>query len=701
MRNARICHYDSVVLNGSDPNNAADGGVAPPAEDILSLPFRLDGDWAAWEMTVASLGPTDTRTLKFCMGSPGNAQARTNKLHRGNAYRVTLRWLGSGSHTDPYWYCWGAQIGGLPTVQTYSNPENANSAVRVTGAALTVAGDGWFADNPDGLLTEHVHSSGDGTGNVAGGLEATLYVPKVDINGDYNRTGSAANDAHEADAVTFDGPKGMVILANTDDDVDDQNKQPDCEDSVINGATDLADIYTLNLAKLGIAAADIPSGLTLELSVENPSGEPVGAPAAKDRIRIFRSMAQDAQGVIGPDTLPDTVIFKKNPGSSDMDIDLLGGAGELEMGVECIEYGREVIVKLVAKLNGQELCSDSIRLLVSPFLALSNIDKTTKVYVAAENDPFEWPVFYNAVSTALNGVVPIESYGAQTFIQDFAEIGYSRSAPGQAVRKLCVMMGLQGEWFEDKLDADNGYFRTDYGNIGGNIETSPPLPNYDYGRLIVGDSLPGNAEAFFKAQKLQTDNGNLIKLPVEWLLVGHVDEVFTIVPVGSGFKVLVADLQLAIDTLRNNLGEETSGGFAPRADILAVYDDPGNALTLALINNKLAAIRSALSSGLGINETEFIRVPIAFSVDGGILDPDAWTYLPNMINMLVAKNASYDKSLAIPEPFFAPFKQDVITRLSAVGFNASDMKWVDTCEMHNTPGPGEAHCSTNPRRVAP
>ncbi len=186
-----------------------------------------------------------------------------------------------------------------------------------------------------------------------GGDPIDVYVVNVDINGDYNRDGVPEDNLAEESAVSFEGPKGMVILANTDDDVDDQNKQPDCDDSVINGANDLADIYTLNLAKLGIAAANIPSGLALELSVENPSGEPVGTPAAKDRIRIFRSMAQDSQGVIGPGTLPDTVIFKKNPGSSDMDIDLLGGTGDLEMGLEGIAFGREVIVKLALKLDAR------------------------------------------------------------------------------------------------------------------------------------------------------------------------------------------------------------------------------------------------------------------------------------------------------------------------------------------------------------
>jgi hypothetical protein len=90
-----------------------------------------------------------------------------------------MSWLGSGEYTDPYWYCWEAKIGGLPTQQAYGNPSSVDTAVRIPGAATTVAGEGWFADNADGLLTSHVHSNDDGSGNVAEGLEAILYVPKI------------------------------------------------------------------------------------------------------------------------------------------------------------------------------------------------------------------------------------------------------------------------------------------------------------------------------------------------------------------------------------------------------------------------------------------------------------------------------------------------------------------------------------------
>jgi hypothetical protein len=167
------------AAQGSDPADASDNGRPPPPEDILELPFRIYGDWAAWEMTVEGRGPSDRRVFKLSTDAPGGSATAVRKLHKGNSYRLTMSWLGSGTHTDPYWYCWEAKIGGLPTQQAYGNPSSVDTAVRIPGAATTVAGEGWFADNADGLLTSHVHSNGDGSGNVAEGLEAILYVPKI------------------------------------------------------------------------------------------------------------------------------------------------------------------------------------------------------------------------------------------------------------------------------------------------------------------------------------------------------------------------------------------------------------------------------------------------------------------------------------------------------------------------------------------
>ena len=521
--------------------------------------------------------------------------------------------------------------------------------------------------------------------------EIKLTSVAVDINGDYNRNGNPVDDVHEADAVSFDGLKGMVILANTDDDVDDQTKQPDCEDNVINGANDLADICTLKLAKLGIYAEDIPVEMTLELSVESPSNDLSGAPAAKNRARIFCSKDRDAQGVVGPDPLTDKVVFKKSPGSSDIDIELIGGTGDLEMGIEGIEYGREVIVKLLLKLNGQELCNDSIRLLVSPFLVLANTDKATMAYVA---NAYGWQDFYDETAVALNGVVTVVEYSAD-FTQDYAEIGATRSALGQSVRKLCTIAGFFGTRYADQVASDTGFFNIEAGNPGGNVEASPPIQGYPYGRLIVGSSLQNNVEVFLKAQKVQTDVGNLIELPVSWLQVKHVDEVMSIIPVGSGFKVLVADLDLAIDLLRNNPNEETWGGFDTRTQLLAAYDNPNNAAKITLINNYLTSIRSALVQGLGIDTSDLIKVPVAFEMDQ---EGSIGTKLPDMVNLIVVVPQSGSLNLVVPRPYFAPFATTLGASLTSAGCSGT-MTFVDTTGPHSAGG--EAHCASNVRRSLP
>jgi hypothetical protein len=170
--------WDSAeVAQGSDPTNSSDNGQPPPPEDILELPFRIYGDWAAWEMTVEGRGPSDRRVFKLSTDAPGGSATAVRKLHKGNSYRLTMSWLGSGEYTDPYWYCWEAKIGGLPNQQTYQS----YNSTRIPGAATTVVGEGWFADNAGGLLTAHVHMNDDDGGNVAEGLEAILYVPKLEF----------------------------------------------------------------------------------------------------------------------------------------------------------------------------------------------------------------------------------------------------------------------------------------------------------------------------------------------------------------------------------------------------------------------------------------------------------------------------------------------------------------------------------------
>ncbi len=514
---------------------------------------------------------------------------------------------------------------------------------------------------------------------------APLHVVQVDINGDYNRDGNPDDHTNEADAVTFAEPKGFVILANHDDDngdgVSDGEKNP-ATDSIpnaytINGSEDVLDIYELHVEKFGISASSIPSSWSLEINVLDPATE-----ASTQAAIIYPNRNAGTQG--------GTIL---NFSGSSLGT-IFGGTGNTTvLGIEGRGYGKEVIVRMTLRDGDEAICSDEIRILVAPFMVLSNVDKATKVFTGSGSENSQWPVLHSDITAALYGMLAVESYGPPAFIQDYGEIGYTRSAPGTSSDKRTVIAGLGGGWFANMISTDAAYFFLGGGD-GGSIEASPQVFGFPYGRVIVGDSLGVSTKTFLKNQKVQADGANLIELPVDWLLTGHADEVFTIIPVGSGFKVLVADLNLAIDLLRNNPTDETLGGFGTRGTILARYDDPANAARITAINTKLAGVRSALSTSLGIAEAQFIRIPVAFST----YTPSRY-YLPNMVNMLVVKTAGVRK-LVIPKPFFDPFEVDLDTKLTAAGYGAGEVETVDTREPHNGSN-GESHCATNPCREAP
>jgi hypothetical protein len=238
------------VLQGSDPSNGSDEGTAIDAGQFRELDFNIGGDYAAWEMTITGLGPHDTRLRRISMGAPNAQASNVLKVCKGNAYRLSMRWLNSDGHYDRCapWYCWKAQIDGLPTAKCYNN----YSDVRLAGNEIVV-GEGWIADNADGLLTTHVDEctrdiyGNPLPGNVADGLSATLYVLGDPVLAfDYNRDGSIS-DAEAT--VARGGNTTFRFWINDDDDAGDINGAdddipgagPDYADGHVNGRGDFLD----------------------------------------------------------------------------------------------------------------------------------------------------------------------------------------------------------------------------------------------------------------------------------------------------------------------------------------------------------------------------------------------------------------------------------------------------------------------------
>lgn len=528
--------------------------------------------------------------------------------------------------------------------------------------------------------------NGNGTLDTAEVQETCrVHVPVVDINGDYNRDANPVDDPVETNAVPFAGPKGFVILANTDD--DDGDGEPDGEKSgnplnyYINGTNDLADINVLRFARLGIASNEMPDDLKVSISVLK-----AGTETTTENAIVYPVRQAGQQGYGG--------YFQLSAASTRA---LFAGSGTVDMGIEGRKYGEEVVVRMSLKKGSTTLKTDEVRLLILPFFVLSNCEQTTKVYSGAGPDEASWPILYAGLTNALNGVVPVEVIGSARFVQDYGEIGYTRLPPGMAAQTPTVVMDRGDSAFATMVDSNTCYFYFGGGN-GGSVEAALPTSGQPYGTVIVGSINLNSTVAFLTQQKVQTVSNNLVILPTEWLAVKHADEVFTIVPSGSGFSVLVADLTLAIDLLRNNPESETGGGYLSRTNILAYYD--ANTAKVAYVEARLAAVRQVLSDGLGISQSQFIKIPVAFTVNEWTLAaPAARTYLPNTINMLVVKNTSGTRRLVMPDPFFAPILEDSMSKLTAAGYASAELRAINTSEAHVAAG--EVHCATISRRNAP
>jgi hypothetical protein len=154
--------------------------------------------------------------------------------------------------------------------------------------------------------------------------------------------------------------------------------------------------------------------------------------------------------------------------------------------------------------------------------------------------------------------------GNQWF-QDHVEIGYTQM-PGRPPKHLVfrlpyfytktqsqpmwpvlslLKLGVGCFQLGDKL-FDNANNERESGDYGGNIELLPPNNNRPLGTLMLGNTVSAELARFFKAQEFQWDAGLSASTPVDWLEVGHIDEVTSFL---SGGRVLLADSHQAIELL--------------------------------------------------------------------------------------------------------------------------------------------------------
>lgn len=354
-------------------------------------------------------------------------------------------------------------------------------------------------------------------------------------------------------------------------------------------------------------------------------------------------------------------------------------------------------------LDGTLIGRDTIQVRVAPFLVLSNCDVAEKIFVSNVGGQ-DWDNFVSETEAAVQGVVESMSGNLVpiAFAQDAAEIGWI------GVRhERPAVWSLSSQAFRFLLSEQIGWFNVpECPGMGGNIESTPPTQIHPHGRIVVGNNLPNVAKGFLRQQQVQTDNGELIELPVNWLRVGHVDEVMSVLPTANGsFAIAVADLALGISLLSSeeievnalyqDTGDESLGEYLQTIrQTLSGYQLDSNQAKIENIQNHLSEIRSILQTELGVSQAQILSFPVLFSIpstDEG-LGSLCHASFPNSVNCVPLINENGIRRILIPHPLFDSFQDSIAQKLTSLGYSETEIRFILTEGPHSAMG--ELHCAS-------
>ncbi|MCP4349978.1 MAG: hypothetical protein GY795_31235 [Desulfobacterales bacterium] len=188
-----------------------------------------------------------------------------------------------------------------------------------------------------------------------------------------------------------------------------------------------------------------------------------------------------------------------------------------------------------------------------------------------------------------------------------------------------------------------------------------------------------------------------------WIDIG--DTVYVDKKQQVSFKVLMASPKRALDILNdlksNGHGRETLFNGLSRS--ISVNSILGNNSFVAIQNyvqSKIDSARTVLKAKLGLEDSDFIHLPVLFEYNSRYVGYVAFT--PGVVNMLVVTHSrSGDVTLCIPKPFGpvvggkCKFEEDIETQLAG-----KKIKFIDDFATYHIEM-GEIHCGTNSRREPP
>jgi hypothetical protein len=411
--------------------------------------------------------------------------------------------------------------------------------------------------------------------------------------------------------------------------------------------------------------------------------------------------------------------------SKEQDVEIPWQAEPLELKVEYRDFntqGRLVIEERDA--DGNALQSITVQLISSPLLLNNHLQPAE--FVVATNFPFAG--YSNGAFIAGYEAVLGDRFEAadgnrypDPWMQDEIEFAYGTLPTGEvmdlvldSIRDRELDDYPEDRWRGEQFGVTTfgrGYASSQ--DSFGNLEVSPPVDGYPFGRIYYGSESYYTPQAtalydLLEAVQLQDP----FTIDISWLCVGHVDEFMTFVPDSTaprGFRFVINDVQAAYDVLDALDPDTPLPRYAGRqnhnyATVGELVSDNG----LRLHNEDLqldyvTPIREQMIAELGLLPEEVVLLPGLFEEIGYCYGTNA-ALMPGMANLIVT-DFGEGTQLFMADPFIRTDLGDqssdpMIAAVTAVLPAEAELHFLDDWEVYHL-GLGEVHCGSNVIRTPP
>jgi protein-arginine deiminase len=593
----------------------------------------------------------------------------------------------------------------------------------------------WLACGDD---TDVANDDGGGAGG-----NTPPPADKVDLMADTNRDGVVDTFDNEGEEL-WTVEKGAAFLPNLDDDDgdgvrDSENDWVDFTEGV--GPIDLDDMALMRIAPF----ADAPAGAQGRLFID---------PMSLPHVRVFK-LALDGNwymvlgidgngGVLGQHDLnPDEVkagLELRVEGRTlaglhtAVSFDPNLNANVPWSGVTTFTYGVWETFDAPGPMIVDESNPDGVdelQMRVAPWLMFGNLTPHLDLLFAGNfgnsNQHFRDQIQLATDEDPMGSEFWQISGWSDQWTEDWMQTGFaSIPGPNGTVHGIRLAMPrpwsqaaqLPVEWLKNNLTyQDSGYFVVyktapsgDSYDSHGNHDLVPPYEHngmsYPYGRIVYGSGVQQETKAFYEAQLVQAP---ALTAKTSWLIVGHIDEVFSYVPANTprGWKLLVGSPSLAKSMLEDLqaaghgevqmfVGKNWTNGPAA-ISINEVLGDPDLMSWSQQAQAETDGMLATYVAEIGLQPDEIIEIPFLYERDFGAMV----AYNPGTVNSLVFNNA-----IVFPKPFgpmingVDPFEADLFDRFAtgALGLgrdgNGMQVYFADNWDLYHRLL-GEVHCGTN------